>query len=78
MEICILCPDKDITVVRGKAKKMLPIENPLKIGLSPTGVAPATHWFCYLTATEDVFNKLLAKKEFTIIEESGTEQFLKK
>jgi len=41
----------------------------LKAGCSPTGQAPATHWFCYITVDEETHQKMIGNKLYTIIEE---------
>jgi hypothetical protein len=43
-------------------------DNHLRIGCSPTGEAPATHWFCFITVDEETRQKMLAKQMYTIIE----------
>lgn len=79
---CILCKDLDVKEIRNTGTVMG--KNVLKIPLSEKGVGTATHWFCFLTATEDGYNQLLkARKEQIesgkyIIEESDERSFLEK
>ena len=69
-----MCEDSKVEQVRTNMKK----QNILEIGLSPTGEAPATYWFCCLATTQDIADKLLASVELTIMEISEPKEFLEK
>ena len=72
MRICILCESSKVEEARAKEKN----ENILKIELSPTGEKPATHYFCSMVVTQEKADKLMAKKEFTIMEIAEPKDFL--
>lgn len=72
MRICILCDASKVAEARTKEKN----DNILKIELSPTGEKPATHYFCTMAVTQEKANKLMAKKEFTIMEIAEPKDFL--
>lgn len=50
----------------------------LSIPVSETGQLPATHWFCFVTVTEEGYQKMLAVQEHSIYEELGPKEFLEK
>jgi hypothetical protein len=72
MRICILCDASKVEDARLKEKN----ENILKIELSPTGEKPATHYFCTMVVNQEKADKLIAKKEFTIMEIAEPKDFL--
>ena len=74
MRICILCDASNIEVARQKEGN----DNILKIELSPTGEKPATHYFCTMVVDQKKADKLMAKKEFTIMEIAEPKDFLEK
>lgn len=81
MNICILCVDDKVALVREKANDVFldnKTSNFMIIPLSETGEEPATHWFCNITGTKTFFNKLLKVQEYSIIEESKPIAFLNK
>ncbi len=83
MKLCILCPDENVGASRQKSKIIFPknsaaVESHLSIGVSASGVEPATHWFCFMNTTQDVYDRLLDLNEFSTIELSGPKEFLDK
>ena len=74
MRICILCDASRIEEARQKEGD----NNILKIQLSPTGEKPATHYFCTMVVNQEKADKLMAKKEFTIMEIAEPKDFLEK
>lgn len=50
----------------------------LKMPCSASGEFPATHWFCFMNVTEDVYTKIKSIQEHSIIEESSPKEFLEK
>ena len=72
MRICILCDASKVAEARAKEKN----DSILKIELSPTGEKPATHYFCTMVVTQEKANKLMAKKEFTIMGIAEPKDFL--
>jgi hypothetical protein len=72
MRICILCDASKVEDARTKEKN----ENILKIELSPTGEKPTTHYFCTMVVNQEKADKLMAKKEFTIMEIAEPKDFL--
>jgi hypothetical protein len=74
MRICILCEESKVQAAREKEKN----NNILKIELSPTGEKPATHYFCTMVVNEEKANKLMAKKDFTIMEIAEPKDFLER
>ena len=72
MRICILCESSKVEEARTKEKN----NNILKIELSPTGEKPATHYFCTMVVNQEKADKLMAKKEFTIMEIAEPKDFL--
>jgi hypothetical protein len=72
MRICILCDASRIEEARQKEgnNKILTIE------LSPTGEKPTTHYFCTMVVDQKKADKLMAKKEFTIMEIAEPKDFL--
>ncbi len=72
MRICILCDASKIEEARQKEgnNKILTIE------LSPTGEKPVTHYFCTMVVDQKKADKLMAKKEFTIMEIAEPKDFL--
>lgn len=51
----------------------------LKVPCSVTGELPATHWFCFITVTEETRQKMLDAQLYTVIEEGVTpSEFLAK
>lgn len=81
MNICILCTDDKVSLVREKANDVFPnnkTNNFMLIPLSENGEEPATHWFCNLNGTEIFYKKILKIQEHSIIEESKPISFLNK
>jgi hypothetical protein len=74
MRICILCDASKIEEARRKQGD----NNILKIELSPTGEKPVTHYFCTMVVDQKKADKLMAKREFTIMEISEPKDFLEK
>ena len=74
MRICILCESSKIEEVRKKEDR----DNILKIELSPTGQTPATHYFCTMVVNQEKADKLMAKREITIMEIAEPKDFLNK
>ena len=74
MRICILCDASKVEEARQKEgnDKILTIE------LSPTGLKPVTHYFCTMVVNQKKADKLMAKKEFTIMEIAEPKDFLEK
>ena len=72
MRICILCESSKVEEARKKEKNA----NILNIELSPTGEKPATHYFCTMVVNQEKADKLMAKKEFTIMEIAEPKDFL--
>jgi hypothetical protein len=72
MRICILCDASKVAEARTKEKN----DNILKIELSPTGEKPATHYFCTMVVNQEKADKLMAKKDFTIMEIAEPKDFL--
>lgn len=77
MRICISCEDVNVESVRNAALTITKFDG-LKIPLSETGEEPATHWFCYLNVTPEGYEKILARQDKSIIEESSPKEFLNK
>lgn len=77
-KLCILCDDSNVEQVRKNGKSLMGPDI-MKIGLSSNGLEPATHWFCFLTATDDGYKKIMdIKTDLSIIEEADEKDFLKK
>ena len=74
MRICILCDASKVEEARQKQDN----DNILKIELSPSGEKPATHYFCTMVVDQKKADKLMAKKEFTIMEIAEPKDFLEK
>ena len=74
MRICILCDASRIEEARQKEgnNKILTIE------LSQSGEKPATHYFCTMVVDQKKADKLMAKREFTIMEIAEPKDFLEK
>lgn len=72
MRICILCDASKVEAARKKEKN----EGILKIELSQTGEAPATHYFCTMVVDQEKADALMAKKDFTIMEIAEPKDFL--
>lgn len=72
MRICILCESSKVEEARKKEKNA----NILNIELSATGEKPATHYFCTMVVNQEKADKLMAKKEFTIMEIAEPKDFL--
>lgn len=78
MKLCILCEDSKVLEVRNRAKRMFGSESLLKIGLSPNGDHPITHWFCEMDVSERAYNRLLSIQKDSIMELSNRNDFLNK
>jgi len=77
-KLCILCEDSNVEQVRKNGKSLFGPDT-MKIELSSNGIEPVTHWFCFLTATDDGYNEIMnIKTDLSIIEESDEYVFLKK
>jgi len=74
MRICILCDASKVEEARQKEgnDKILTIE------LSPTGLKPVTHYFCTMVVNQKKADKLMAKREFTIMEIAEPKDFLER
>jgi hypothetical protein len=72
MRICILCDASNLEAARQKEgnNKILTIE------LSQSGLKPATHYFCTMVVDQKKADKLMARKEFTIMEIAEPKDFL--
>ena len=72
MRICILCDASNLEAARQKEgnNKILTIE------LSQSGEKPVTHYFCTMVVDQKKADKLMAKKEFTIMEIAEPKDFL--
>ena len=79
---CILCKDSDVEEIRSTGTIFG--KNIMRIPVSERGIKPATHWFCFLTATEEGYNQLITSRKDQIesgkyiIEESDEKSFLEK
>jgi hypothetical protein len=73
----ILCEADKITEARAKAKEIMS-GDVLTVGLSKSGKAPATHWFCSLNVNEEGYQKIMGIQGHCIIEEGSPKDFLKK
>lgn len=73
--INILCEDSKVADAREIASQVLtgPV---LRIPVSPTGEAPATHWFCSMAVDEKSHEKLLEIQKNSEITEGAPKQFL--
>jgi hypothetical protein len=76
-KLSILCEDSVVEQARERAKSFMGVDV-LKIPLSKDGKEPATHWFCFLNTTEEGYAKFMEMQKYTIIEENGPKDFLKK
>jgi len=76
MKLCILCDNSKVEEVRETGKKIF--GNNMRVGVSANGKDPATHWFCFLTVSQEGYDKLLELKNYTTIEESGPKEFLER
>lgn len=74
VNICILCEESKVQQVKDKLGK----DNILKIEVSETGQKPATHLFCSMVVSEEKAQRLLDKRELTIMELSKAKDFLEK
>lgn len=75
MRLNILTEDSKVSQVR----ETFANSDILKIPLSPTGEAPATHWFCTMAGSEEKMKGIYAKKNLSIMElETSPKEFLKK
>lgn len=74
VNICILCEESKVQQVKDKLGK----DNILKIEVSETGQKPATHHFCSMVVSEEKAQRLLDKRELTIMELSKAKDFLEK
>jgi hypothetical protein len=52
--------------------------NHLNIPLSSSGELPATHWFCFINANQELYDKMKANQLHTIIEEGIPSEFITK
>jgi hypothetical protein len=77
MRLCILCDDSKVEQVRKKAGSIMG-GRVMEKAASPTGENPATHWFCFVTVTQEGYDRLMSLKEHSIMEESGPKEFLEK
>jgi hypothetical protein len=83
MRVCILCKDEHVSIVREESRKIFTnssadVSKHLTIPLSETGLAPATHWFCFMNVNEDSYKKLISLQNYSIIEESAPKEFIQK
>lgn len=86
--ICILCTDADVDKARDASKGIIEMAaspilpagaaRHLSIPVSPTGNKPATHWFCHLNCTEEVFERIRSAAVYSTVEESGPKDFLER
>ena len=76
--INILVSDVNVEAVRSKAKaEGISFNNTLlTIPLSPTGIAPVTHWFCSFAATEEMKTKILDLQNLSEISFGSAREFL--
>jgi hypothetical protein len=70
MNVCILVPAADVEKVRESAATLdaFKAADPSKlmnIALSPTGEAPATHYFCAANVSQEVYNKMQAIRKYS-------------
>lgn len=80
MIICILATNENVEEVRAKGIEVLPQfsgHRLLGTPVSPTGLMPPTHWFCSFSVTPETFEKLMAVKNLSEMEESSSKSFLK-
>lgn len=75
--LCILCEDSKVAAARESAKEFSKSEV-LTIPVSANGSLPATHWFCFLNATDEGFDQLISVREHCIMEELPPKEFLSK
>ena len=76
MRISILTADSDVTESRIIAKKITNLPS-LIIPVSPTGTAPATHWFCSMEVDDESYKLIQSLRVHSIIEISAPKEFLK-
>jgi hypothetical protein len=73
--VCILSTTENAVEAREIAKAITN-GDVLKVPVSKKGEAPATHWFCCLSTTDEGFEKLLELRKNSIIEEASPKEFL--
>lgn len=67
MKVTIICEDKDVEMVRERAKEVLPNHNTMIIPASQTGKSPATHWVCKCEVSEDMYEKMKSLQKYSQI-----------
>lgn len=81
MFICILATNENVEQVRERAKqieKFAERADILKIPVSESGEAPATHWFCWFKPSEEVKEKIFELQDLSEVEISSPINFLEK
>jgi hypothetical protein len=73
--ICILSTDANVAEAKEIAKAITSA-NVLTVPASENGKAPATHWFCCLSTTDEGHQRLLELQKNSVIEESAPKIFL--
>lgn len=76
MRLCILCEDTHVENVRKRCTPF--IKDSMKIGVSENGQDPITHWFCFMNVSEDIYDRIIGMKKYSIMESIPPSEFLKK
>jgi hypothetical protein len=81
MNVCILVPAENVENVRDTALtldffKDTSREKLMNIALSETGVEPATHFFCSANVNPDLYEKLVALRNFSEMSTDNAKTFL--
>lgn len=58
MKITIICPDRDVELVREISKAYVSSHVTMSKPLSESGSLPATHWLCVSEMSQETYSKL--------------------
>jgi len=75
--ICILSTNENVLEAREIAKAITEFEV-LNTPASESGKLPATHWFCFMSTTEEGYAQILELQKNSVMEESSPKSFLQK
>jgi len=75
MRMTIVCEDRHVDEVRLASQSLIRGNN-MRIPLSPTGEAPATHWMCVLQVNDEGRQRLASLKKHSLMANASPKALL--
>jgi len=76
--ISFLCEDSRVAESRNIGSEIFGTTKILETPLSVSGTLPATHWYCFVKISDNIYQQVLEKQKNCIVEECNPVPFLNK